>query len=122
LKWPAACGALFSLALLLCSGSAANSDAGQDLFARRCSGCHSLDTDKEGPRLRGVFGRKAGTVADFPYSEALRKSDIVWDEPSLKRWLEDPQKMAPHNDMEFHVAAESERDAIVAYLKSLGAS
>jgi cytochrome c2 len=92
MKCHAACSALFSLALLLCSDMAADNNTGQDLFARRCSGCHALDNDKEGPRLRGVFGRKAGTVTDFPYSEALRKSDIVWDEPALKRWLETLRK------------------------------
>jgi len=38
---------------------------GKDLFEKRCGGCHSLDTDKEGPRLRNIYGRKAGNIASF---------------------------------------------------------
>jgi cytochrome c len=58
----------FLLALLAVvnpSGSAAGADAGtgKDVFERRCSGCHAADTSKEGPLLRGVVGRKAGTAS-----------------------------------------------------------
>ncbi|MBZ5602743.1 MAG: c-type cytochrome [Acidobacteriia bacterium] len=90
-----------------------------DPFTRRCSGCHALDVDKEGPRLRGVVGRKAGSVADFGYSQVLRESGIVWDEATLDKWLEDPQKLVPGNAMEFRVPNVDERAAIIAYLKSL---
>jgi cytochrome c2 len=41
---------------------AAEGEQGKELFERRCSGCHSLDKDKEGPRLHGVYGRAAGSV------------------------------------------------------------
>jgi cytochrome c2 len=53
--------------------------SGKDLFEKRCSGCHSLDRDKEGPRLAGVYGRAAGSVASFNYSDALKNSHITWD-------------------------------------------
>ncbi len=98
---------------------AADADAGKDAFAKRCSGCHAVDSDKEGPRLRGVFGRKAGTVESFQYSEELRKSGIVWDQALLIKWLEDPQKVVPNTNMEFRVINPEERTAIVSYLKSL---
>jgi cytochrome c len=101
--------------------SAATPDAagGKELFFRRCSGCHSLDSEKEGPRLRGVFGRKAGSVPGFQYSDALRNSGIVWNEPSLNTWLEGPQALVPGNDMEFKVSNPDERTALIAYLQSL---
>src|SRR5258708_4000059 len=36
---------------------------GQEVFEKRCTGCHSLDEDKEGPRLRAVYGKKAAVLA-----------------------------------------------------------
>jgi len=90
---------------------------GQDLFARRCAGCHALDQDKEGPRLRGVYGRQAAAVSGFPYSEALKKSRIRWDDETLNRWLAGPDQVAPGTDMEFHLEKEEERHAIIEFLK-----
>lgn len=95
-------------------------ERGKDLFARRCSGCHALDLNKEGPRLRGVYGRKAASVPGFPYSDALKKLAIRWDDASLDRWLTDPDAMAPDTDMAFRLADGEERKVVIAYLKSLG--
>jgi cytochrome c len=69
--------------------------------------------------LRGVVGRKAGTVAGFPYSDALRTSGIMWNEGLLTKWLENPEAMVKGTDMEFRVPKAEEREAVVAYLKSL---
>lgn len=93
---------------------------GASLFARRCGGCHSLDGDKEGPRLRNVYGRKAGKVPGFLYSEALKKADITWDTASLTKWLTEPNDVAPDTDMDFRVPSADERTAIIGYLKQLG--
>jgi len=107
---------LFSLAPL--ASLTADVDQGKDVFAKRCSGCHSLDVDKEGPRLRGVFGRKAGSVAGFPYSDAVRNSGILWDENHLNRWLENPEQMVKDTNMEFRVSDPAERASLIAFLKS----
>ena len=105
------------LVLCFALAVAANAaDTGADAFARRCSGCHALDVDKEGPRLGGVTHRKAGAVADFPYSDELKQSGIVWDDATLMRWLEDPQKVVPGSDMAFRVPNPEERAAIVKFL------
>jgi cytochrome c len=93
---------------------------GEDLFLRRCSGCHALDLNKEGPRLRGVYGRKAASIQGFGYSDALKKADFRWNEASLDRWLTDPDAMAPDTDMAFRLADGEERKSVIAYLKSLG--
>lgn len=100
---------------------AAGGDAenGKALFERRCTGCHSLDQDKEGPRLRGVFGRKAGSIATFNYSDSLKASTVVWNEDSLDRWLTDTESVVPDNDMTFHVAKAGERTDIIQYLKAV---
>ena len=95
-------------------------ERGKDLFLRRCSGCHALDLNKEGPRLRNVYGRKAASAPGFSYSDALKKLDLRWDEASLDRWLSDPDSMAPDTDMGFRLTNAEERRALIEYLKSLG--
>jgi cytochrome c len=94
---------------------------GQQLFEKRCGGCHAMDREKEGPRLKGVYGRAAGSIASFQYSEALKNSRITWDAETLDRWLTDTETVVPGNDMAFRVPNAAERRDIIAYLK-LGSS
>jgi cytochrome c len=90
----------------------------QKLFERRCGGCHSLDKDKEGPRLRGVYGRRAGSVAGFDYSAALKSANVKWDDVTLDQWLTDTGSVVKGNDMDFSVRNKEERTAIIGFLKS----
>jgi cytochrome c len=90
---------------------------GKALFEKRCGGCHALDRDKEGPRLGGVYGRTAGSIDSFEYSDALKKSKLKWVEDTLDKWLTDTEKLVPGNDMTFHVEKAEERSQIIAYLK-----
>jgi cytochrome c len=92
---------------------------GKELFERRCGGCHSLDRDKEGPRLRGVYGRKTGSAPSFTYSTALKNSRLTWDAESLDKWLTDPEQFIPDSDMAFRLEKADERRDIIAYLKGL---
>ena len=94
---------------------------GRELFGRRCGGCHAADLNKEGLKVRGVYGRKAATVPGFVYSDALKKTGIVWDDATLDRWLTDPNAIAPGTDMDFRLASAEERRAVIEYLKG-GAS
>jgi len=95
----------------------ANPERGQRLYESRCAGCHSLDADRVGPAHRGVYGRRAGGVAGYAYSAALRDSDVVWTVETLERWLTDPQATIPGQKMYFRVAERSDRLDIIAYLK-----
>ncbi|MGH8738118.1 MAG: c-type cytochrome [Burkholderiales bacterium] len=103
------------------SGAAAAADAvrGQKLYQSRCSACHSLDRNRVGPRHRGVFGRRAGSLPDYDYSPALRRSRIVWNEQSLDRWLANPQALIPGQRMNYSVPDERDRADLIAYLKSV---
>ncbi|NYE61124.1 cytochrome c [Duganella sp. 1224] len=92
---------------------------GQRLWQQRCTECHTLDVDDTGPHHRGVFGRRAGSVKGYDYSRALRKANLVWDETSLDRWLTDPEKFLPGQNMDYRVRSKAERAALIAYLKSL---
>jgi cytochrome c len=98
---------------------AQGNDSGKALFERRCGGCHAVDHEKEGPRLGGVYGRTAGKIDSFQYSEALKKSGIVWSDSTLDKWLTDTEKLVPNNDMTFHVEKADERREIIAYLKQI---
>jgi len=89
---------------------------GEELY-QACQDCHSLDTNDVGPKHRGVFGRKAGSVADYSYSPALKNSKIVWTEVNLDQWLADPQKFVPGAKMFFHLENPQDRADVIEYLK-----
>ncbi|HEY1499988.1 MAG TPA: c-type cytochrome [Acidobacteriaceae bacterium] len=118
-----AAGSWMGFPALSQSAAKAAGDARQDagggrlLFEKRCSGCHSMDGAKEGPPLRGVYGRKVGTAAGFAYSDALKGAHVVWDEVSLNQWLSNTESVVPGNDMDFAVPRAEERAEIVRYLK-----
>jgi cytochrome c len=92
---------------------------GKALFEKRCTGCHALTEIHEGPRLQGVYGRAAGSVASFAYSAALKKAGIVWDDRSLDKWLADPDAFIAGNDMDFLVSKAQERRDLIGYLKQV---
>ena len=116
------------LAILACftiphqgEAEAPSPSRGKETFEKRCGGCHSLDRDKEGPRLRGVYRRPAGSVSSLNYSTVLKRAHIFWDAESLDKWLTDPDKVVPDTDMAFHLDKADERRDIIAYLKELSA-
>jgi len=90
---------------------------GKAVFEKRCTGCHAIDADREGPRLAGVFGRKAGSVAGFTYSAGLKNSGITWTDATLERWLSDPDLVVKDNNMSFGVPKAEERRDLIAFLK-----
>ncbi len=81
-----------------------------------CSACHSLDEDDVGPRHRGVVGRRAGAIAEYSYSSALKSSGLVWSPETLDRWLEDPQKLVPGSRMFFALKNAQDRADVIAWL------
>ena len=75
------------------------------------------DPEPRGSALQGVFGRTSGTATGFAYSTALKKAQIVWDDNSLERWLTDPDRFIPGNDMDYLVSKPQERQDLISYLK-----
>lgn len=94
---------------------------GQDAF-QMCTGCHVAEAGARsgaGPNLYGVVGRAAGSLEDYPYSDALTGSEITWDAASLDGFLADPSGYAPGTDMLAGAVPDDEaRAAIIAYLAS----
>lgn len=91
--------------------------AGEAVYAR-CMGCHALAYDRTGPRHCGLIGRRAGSVAAFAYSSAMKASDIVWTAQALDRFLNNPLATVPGTSMGYAgVPDPAERAALIAYLK-----
>ena len=87
-----------------------------------CAACHKVERseDSVGPDLHGVFGRKAGTLADFRYSPALKRSGLTWTPETLDAFLADPQKTVPANRMPFAGMPDpADRADLIAYLRGL---
>jgi cytochrome c len=89
----------------------------EEAFHEACQDCHSLDKNDVGPRHRGVFGRKAASLPDYDYSDALKSANIVWNEETLDKWLTDPQAVAPSAKMFFHLDNPQDRADVIAYLR-----
>jgi cytochrome c len=90
---------------------------GEKLYQAKCGSCHNFDENEVGPNHHGVFNRKAGSVADYKYSVAVKTSAIVWNEDNLNKWLAGPEKFIPGQQMGVSVPSEKDRLDIIAYLK-----
>ncbi|MGH6720073.1 MAG: copper-containing nitrite reductase [Alphaproteobacteria bacterium] len=116
---------VFLTGLLVATGWAAQLTAqtptGEAVF-RKCQACHSLDPTikKVGPTLAGVVGRRAGTLPDFRFSDALKNSGLVWGEQTLDAYLENPSKLVPGTRMTFGgLKRPEDRAAVIAFLAGL---
>ena len=108
---------------LAIAGSAAAQDAGAGagVFQIFCSACHSVERSgpkKAGPTLAGVVGRRAGSVAGFNYSAAMKAYGQTWTPANLEVYLTAPTKTVPGTNMTFAgVKDATKRANLIAYLK-----
>lgn len=119
-KWFWTKGALTIVCLALLSVGVQAGDAakGKKVF-NKCKTCHEVATEKKkiGPSLKGLFGRTAGTVEGFAYSDAMKASGIVWGEDTLKPYLADPKGTVPKTKMVFAgLKKEDDIEDVIAYL------
>lgn len=114
---PAKAALLASLPAPYNTGDLAN---GQKQF-QLCRSCHTITeggANMTGPNLYGLFGRTAGTVEKFRYSEPLKAAGFAWDAAKLDQWLADPRGFLPGNRMSFMgVKDAKDRTDLIAYLK-----
>lgn len=115
----------FTLAVLLglaapSAALAQDASAGEKVFAQ-CRACHQVgETAKNavGPVLNGLFGRPAGSVEGYAYSEANKKSGLTWDEATFRDYIKDPKAKVPGTKMVYAGLKDEKRvDDLIAYLK-----
>jgi cytochrome c len=117
---------ILAAVLVISTGAACAQDvaAGENSF-KKCAICHSIGegaTNKIGPELNGLDGRKSATVAGFDYSDANKNSGITWNEASFKEYIKDPKAKIPDTKMIFAgIKNDKEVDDLWAYLKQFDA-
>ena len=103
--------------------SAAGDVKNGEAIYSRCAACHALAYDRTGPHHCGLFGRKAGTLKGFQYSDAMKHSGIVWTPPALDEFLANPFKAVPGTSMGYAgVTDAKERSDLIAYLQEANKS
>ena len=121
-------GLAFALAATLARAPAAaafqaDAEAGGDVFDTYCSDCHSVSpkgTNRKGPSLYHVFGRRAGTMPGFDYSPQMRGSGIVWNPASLNAYLANPAGTVPGGKMKKGLPKPADRANVIEFLSRPG--
>ena len=105
---------------------AGNASQGKVFFQQNCAMCHAdtlgpgnLPIMGQGPSLVGVFGRRAGSVPNFSFTNALSGSGLTWDSATLEHFLLNPAAAVPGTTMPISVADSSDRSNVIAYLSTL---
>ena len=115
-----------ALALIAASAPALAGDptAGAQVF-KKCQACHAVGEgakNKVGPELNGLFGRPAGSVPDYAYSDANKNSGIVWSHEIFAEYIKNPRGYLPGTKMSFAgLKKEKEIEDVTAYLDQLNA-
>lgn len=108
------------LATLPAPFDAADPEHGKHIFAQ-CAACHTNAQgapNMTGPNLYGLFGRRAGGVADYSYSDVLKAAGFTWDAARINTWITSPQAMLPGTKMTFLGLKDAkDRADVIAYLK-----
>jgi cytochrome c len=93
---------------------------------KKCRACHQIGEGAKnavGPSLNGLFGRKAGTIEGFSYSDANKNSGVTWDDATFANYIKDPRAAMPGNKMAFAGVKDAEdvKD-LTAFLKQYDAT
>ena len=125
MKLKIAFAAVASMALTVPAFADGDVAAGRTAY-NQCRPCHQVGPDAQnsvGPTLNGIYGRKAGEVPNYNYSDANKNSGITWDEANLKEYLKNPRAKVPGTKMIFPgITREAQLENVIAFLKQLKAN
>src|ERR1700732_4491879 len=100
----------------------ADAGSGQLIFNNACRTCHTTKEgdNRLGPNLHNIIGRKAGSLANFGYSSAMKGADFVWDKEKLDRFIAKPDEVVPGNNMKPYGGLTSavDRAKVIVFLES----
>ena len=115
-----ALAALFAISV---SAGAGDPVAGRKVYLSRCQSCHAVDkggSNKLGPLLFGIIGKKAGTLPGYAYSRPLKSSKFVWTDDALRGWLRQPNQTLPGTRMAFAGLSNPKQiEDLIAYMHTL---
>ncbi|QUD87928.1 c-type cytochrome [Phenylobacterium montanum] len=107
------------LATLPAAYQNADLENGKHKFAQ-CAACHTATQggpNMTGPNLYGVFGRKAGSKADYDYSDGMKAQSFTWDADHVNTWITDPRAMIANTKMTFAGLKDpKDRADLIGYL------
>ena len=96
--------------------------AGEKVF-NVCKACHLIGDasgKKIGPSLNGLFGRTAGTLEGFEYSDAMKAKGaegVVWTPEVLAEYIVKPKDYVPGTKMAYAGLKDEKKIAdLVAFL------
>ena len=95
--------------------------AGKTAFSK-CAACHAVTpgTNRIGPSMHGVVGRKAASVEGFAYSEPMKAYGVSWTPAELDKYLLAPREVVKGTKMIFvGLKNDTERANVIAYLDTL---
>jgi cytochrome c len=114
--------ALTAAATIVTAHAAGDAPRGARVF-HQCMACHSVVPGENltGPSLAHIWNRPAASATDFQrYSDALRKSGLVWNAATLDKWLAGPEKLVPGTSMTFPgIKDTAQRQDVIAYLQAV---
>jgi cytochrome c len=95
-------------------------DHGAEVF-RACVACHTLsekETQRAGPTLAGLYGRRIASLPGYRFSDALKAMDIVWTPETLSKLFElGPNTYTPGTKMpEQRIGSAEDRKALTDFL------
>jgi cytochrome c len=100
------------------SGSTGDPVHGKVIYTQECTGCHAMNETLVGPKHCGVFGRRAGTVPGYPYSEAMKQAGFAWDSQHLDDFLKSPITYLDGTNMGYAgLDSAKDRADVIAYLR-----
>ena len=112
------------IAISACAAAAQDAAKGEIVF-HQCMICHAIGGNAQNkirPELDGLDGRHSGTVTNYNYSDANKKSGIVWDETIFKKYILDSRAMIPGTKMPFAgIKVSQQVNDLWAYIKQFNA-
>ena len=113
---------MLGLALAAPAYAAGDAAAGRAAF-NKCASCHQVGPNAKsgfGPHLTAIIGRPAAAAKDYNYSDAMKKSGLVWNEKNLTAFIKSPSDTVPGTKMRFWgISNEKQIADMLAYLRSM---